>query len=180
MLRCVAPVRTDVSEKLGAYFNRVKKIGELWTTQAATSNRRTLRKNTPWNTSCLQQSGVGRLLPNILCGSCGGRRFGRACGIRRLGGRGWRARGGVGDCCGPTRGRGASVSRLLVAAYVIPGSPVLVALVGGGVVFLRGVGSCGGRAARHPEDAVRLCYISFLSSFSFLSVVFCVIFIFDV
>jgi hypothetical protein len=66
------------------------------------------------------------------------------------------------------------VCRLLVAACVVPGSPVLVALVGGGV------GSCGGRAARRPEDAVLLCYISFLTSFSFFSVVFYVVFIFDV
>jgi hypothetical protein len=72
------------------------------------------------------------------------------------------------------------VCRLLVAACVVPGSPVLVALVGGGGAFLRGVGSCGGRAVRHPEDAVLLCYISFLSSFSFFSVVFRVVFIFDV
>jgi hypothetical protein len=70
--------------------------------------------------------------------------------------------------------------RLLVAACVVPGSPVLVALVGGGGAFLRGVGYCGGRAARHPEDAVLLCYISFLTSFSFFNVVFCVVFIFDV
>jgi hypothetical protein len=72
------------------------------------------------------------------------------------------------------------VCRLLVAACVVSGSPVLVALVGGGGAFLRGVGSCGGRAARHPEDAVLLCYISFLTSISLFIVVFCVIFIFDV
>jgi hypothetical protein len=66
---------------------------------------------------------------------------------------------------------------VLVAASVVPGSPVLVALVGGGGAFLRGVGSCGGRAARHREDAVLLCYISFLTSFSFFSVVFCSIYI---
>jgi hypothetical protein len=39
-------VRTDVSEELSASFNRVTRIGELGTTLAATSNRRTLRKNT--------------------------------------------------------------------------------------------------------------------------------------
>jgi hypothetical protein len=38
----VALVTTDVSEELGASI-RVTKIGELGTTQAATSNRRTLR-----------------------------------------------------------------------------------------------------------------------------------------
>jgi hypothetical protein len=38
----VALVRTDVSEEPGASFIRVTKIGALGTTQAATSNRRTL------------------------------------------------------------------------------------------------------------------------------------------
>jgi hypothetical protein len=42
----VALVRTDVSEEPGASFIRVTKIGELGTTQTATSNRRTLRGNT--------------------------------------------------------------------------------------------------------------------------------------
>jgi hypothetical protein len=42
MLRRVVLVRTDVSEEPGASFIRVTKIGELGTTQAATSNRRTL------------------------------------------------------------------------------------------------------------------------------------------
>jgi hypothetical protein len=42
----VALVRTDVSEEPGTSFIRVKKIGELETTQAATTNRRTLLKNT--------------------------------------------------------------------------------------------------------------------------------------
>jgi hypothetical protein len=37
----VALVRTDVSEEPGASFIRVTRIGELGTTQAATSNRRT-------------------------------------------------------------------------------------------------------------------------------------------
>jgi hypothetical protein len=46
MLRCVALVRTDVSEEPGASFIRVTRIGELGTTKAATSNRRTLRRNT--------------------------------------------------------------------------------------------------------------------------------------
>jgi hypothetical protein len=39
-------VITDVSEELSAYFNRVTKIGELGTTLAVTSNRRTIRRNT--------------------------------------------------------------------------------------------------------------------------------------
>jgi hypothetical protein len=43
MLRRVALVRIDVSEEPGASFIRVTRICELGTTQAATSNRRTLR-----------------------------------------------------------------------------------------------------------------------------------------
>jgi hypothetical protein len=43
LLRRVALVRTDVSEELSASIIRVTKIGELGTTQAATSNRRTQR-----------------------------------------------------------------------------------------------------------------------------------------
>jgi hypothetical protein len=42
MLRRVVPVRTDVSEELSASFIRVTRIGELGTTLAVTSNRRTL------------------------------------------------------------------------------------------------------------------------------------------
>jgi hypothetical protein len=42
MLRRVALVRSDVSEELSASFIRVTRIGELGTTQAATSNRSTL------------------------------------------------------------------------------------------------------------------------------------------
>jgi hypothetical protein len=44
MLRRVALIRTDVSEELSASFVWVTRIGELETTLAATSNRRTLRK----------------------------------------------------------------------------------------------------------------------------------------
>jgi hypothetical protein len=44
-LRHVALVRTDVSEEPGASFIRVTKIGELGTTQAATTNRLTLRSS---------------------------------------------------------------------------------------------------------------------------------------
>jgi hypothetical protein len=43
MLCRVALVRTDVSEQLSASFIKVTRIGELETTLALTSNRRTLR-----------------------------------------------------------------------------------------------------------------------------------------
>jgi hypothetical protein len=46
MLRRVALVRTDVSEKISASFIRVTRIGEVGTTLAVTSNRRTLQRNT--------------------------------------------------------------------------------------------------------------------------------------
>jgi hypothetical protein len=49
MLRRVVLVRTDVSEELSASFIRVTRIGELGTTLAVTSNRRTLRRNTKTN-----------------------------------------------------------------------------------------------------------------------------------
>jgi hypothetical protein len=43
MLRSVAPVRTDVSEELSTPIIRGKRIGELGSTLAITSNRRKLR-----------------------------------------------------------------------------------------------------------------------------------------
>jgi hypothetical protein len=46
MLRRVALVRTDVSEEPSASFIRVTRVGELGTTQAATSNRCMLWRNT--------------------------------------------------------------------------------------------------------------------------------------
>jgi hypothetical protein len=46
MLRRVVLVRTDVSEELSASFIRVKRIGELGTMLALTSNRCTLQRNT--------------------------------------------------------------------------------------------------------------------------------------
>jgi hypothetical protein len=46
MLRYATLVRTDVSEELSAVFIRVTRIGEIGTTLAVTSNRRTLRRNT--------------------------------------------------------------------------------------------------------------------------------------
>jgi hypothetical protein len=42
MLRHVALVRTDVSEELSASFIRVTRIGDIATTLALASNRRTL------------------------------------------------------------------------------------------------------------------------------------------
>jgi hypothetical protein len=46
MLCCVTLVRNDVLEELRASIIRVTRIGELGTTLAVTSNRRTLRRNT--------------------------------------------------------------------------------------------------------------------------------------
>jgi hypothetical protein len=56
MFRRVALVRTDVSEEPSASYIRVTRIGELGTTLAASSNRRTLRRNT--------KSGLGILEPS--------------------------------------------------------------------------------------------------------------------
>jgi hypothetical protein len=44
ILHLVARVKTDVSEEPSASFIKVTRIGELGTTLAATSNRRTLRR----------------------------------------------------------------------------------------------------------------------------------------
>jgi hypothetical protein len=60
LLRRVALVRTDVSEEPGASFIRVTKIGELGTTQAATSNRRTLRRNFAAYVGCYKQISTNR------------------------------------------------------------------------------------------------------------------------
>jgi hypothetical protein len=45
MLRRVALIRTDISGELSVSFIRVIRIGELGTTLAVTTNRRTLRRN---------------------------------------------------------------------------------------------------------------------------------------
>jgi hypothetical protein len=45
MLRRVALVRTEVSEEISVSIIRVTRIGEIGTTLAVTSNRRTLRRN---------------------------------------------------------------------------------------------------------------------------------------
>jgi hypothetical protein len=58
MLRHVALVITDISEERSASFVRVTRIGELRTTLAVTSNRRTLRRNT--------KSVAGRLVSELL------------------------------------------------------------------------------------------------------------------
>jgi hypothetical protein len=60
MLRRVALVRTSVSEELNASFIRVTRIGELGTTLALTSNRRTLR-------SALQLTNVRHKFPLYFC-----------------------------------------------------------------------------------------------------------------
>jgi hypothetical protein len=60
MLRRVALVRTDVSEEL-ASFIRVTRIGELGTSLAVTSNRRTLRRYI----SCHPDEGDAKFLPNV-------------------------------------------------------------------------------------------------------------------
>jgi hypothetical protein len=69
MLRRVALVRTDVSEELSASFIRVTRIGELGTTLAVTSNRRTLRRNTKlryfFADSCHLDEGDAKLLRNV-------------------------------------------------------------------------------------------------------------------
>jgi hypothetical protein len=76
MLRRVALVRTDFSEELSASFIRVTRIGELGTTLAVTSNRRTLRRNN--YRSCWQRQslcgdgteGIGELYFFVACGGC--------------------------------------------------------------------------------------------------------------
>jgi hypothetical protein len=73
--------------------------------------------------------------------------------------------------------------RLLVAPCVVPGSPVLVALVGGGGAFLRALVLAG--AARRGTRMTQLFFVTFVTfhfllPFLFFSVVFCVVFIFDV
>jgi hypothetical protein len=63
MLRRVAPVRTDVSEEPSASI-MVTTIGELGTL-AATSNRRTLRRNTWFTDFCHPDEGGARFLRNV-------------------------------------------------------------------------------------------------------------------
>jgi hypothetical protein len=65
MLRRVALVITDVSEEFSASFIKVTRIGELGTTLALTSNRRTLRRNTKYTDSCHPDEGGDRFLRNV-------------------------------------------------------------------------------------------------------------------
>jgi hypothetical protein len=71
MLRIVALVRTEVSEELSASFISVKRISELGTKLAITSNRRTLRSNTripdfvQFTYSCHPDEGGATLLRNV-------------------------------------------------------------------------------------------------------------------
>jgi hypothetical protein len=68
MLRRVVLVRTDVSEEPSVSFIRVTRIGELGTspTQAATINRRTLRRNTKYFTDfCHPHEGGAMFLRNV-------------------------------------------------------------------------------------------------------------------
>jgi hypothetical protein len=53
MLCRVALVRTDASEELSASFITVTRIGELETTLAVTSNRRTLRSTWYFFEACV-------------------------------------------------------------------------------------------------------------------------------
>jgi hypothetical protein len=64
MLRCVALVRTEVSEELSASFIRVTRIGELGTTLFATSNRRKLQRASVAD-SCHPDEGGARFLRNV-------------------------------------------------------------------------------------------------------------------
>jgi hypothetical protein len=61
MLLRVTLVRTDVSEELRASIIRVTRIGELGTTVAVTSNRRSLRRNT----MCYTDDGGADFLRNV-------------------------------------------------------------------------------------------------------------------
>jgi hypothetical protein len=74
MLHRVALVRTDVSDEPSSSFRRVPRIGELGTTLAATSNRRTLRASVAscslccsyFTDSCHPDEGGARFLRNVV------------------------------------------------------------------------------------------------------------------
>jgi hypothetical protein len=65
MLRRVALVRTDVSENRSASIIRVTRIGELGTTLAVTSNRRTLQKIPLVNSSILYSKSIFSLRASV-------------------------------------------------------------------------------------------------------------------
>jgi hypothetical protein len=65
MLRRVALVRTYVSEEPSASFIRVTRICELETTLAATSNRRTLRRNIWYFFACLTAATRGTKVSQV-------------------------------------------------------------------------------------------------------------------
>jgi hypothetical protein len=79
MLRRVALVRTDVSEEPSASFIRVTRIGELGTL-AATSNRRTLQRNTSSLHRLLVTASVVPSSPILCHPDEGGARFLRDVG----------------------------------------------------------------------------------------------------
>jgi hypothetical protein len=60
VLRCMTFVRTDVSEKRSASFIRVRRISELGTTLAVTSNGNMLLRN-----YCDPDEGVAKFLWNV-------------------------------------------------------------------------------------------------------------------
>jgi hypothetical protein len=62
VLRCVAPVRTDVSEELSASVIKVRIFGEIGTKLAVTSNGLTLRRNTDF---CHPDNAGANFLRNV-------------------------------------------------------------------------------------------------------------------
>jgi hypothetical protein len=60
MLHYVALLRTDISEEPSTFIIRVKRIGELGTTLAVTSNRCTLRRDTILHSTSSQRESVAR------------------------------------------------------------------------------------------------------------------------
>jgi hypothetical protein len=69
MLRRVALVRTDVSEERIASIITVTRIGELGTTLAATSNRRTLRRSSS-ETSALTRATLRNIPEDGILNNC--------------------------------------------------------------------------------------------------------------
>jgi hypothetical protein len=93
MLRRVALVGTDVSEELSVSFIRVTRSGEIGTTLAVTSKRRTLRRNTVVLRSVRRLLVTASLVPMkngvfwdvTLCGFCKTRYFGGTWRLLRQG-----------------------------------------------------------------------------------------------